>query len=119
MLYKCTLCQTPFVDVETAMECEDSHQTPRPAPRPAPEGSSHGLRYQVSCTMRDCYLFRNPIAYADARVAEGLASVHEARFVDAFPETHLCDVEDLDGVQASKKPEAATGGKEAAHGQGC
>lgn len=116
MLYKCALCNTPFVDIETALECEDSHQPPTPSPRPEPTGPRHGMRYEVQCSMIDCYLYRNPIAYPEARTAEDLASVHESRFRDAFPDSHLCDVKDLNEVPASLEPKTATGAKEAGNG---
>ncbi len=71
-------------------------------------------RFRVTCSNHDCLLFKG-VTYPEIGHAEILAWAHESR-MDDLADPHHCTLEDLNPVQPSKKPEAATGVKEAANG---
>jgi hypothetical protein len=73
----------------------------------------HG-RFRLKCSDTGCILYKGTY-YPEVGHAELVAWAHESRFTDEG--SHFCTVEELDLVQPSKKPAAATGDeKEAAHG---
>ena len=104
MSYRCGSCNAEYHHPNTAILCADSHKR------------EAGMRFEVSCSTRECYLHRTPLLYGDALPAESLAGAHEARFKEDPDGAHYCDVKDLLVVPSSENPEAATGDKGGGHG---